>query len=304
MRPRAAALPRERAFALADWLTLVKPKIAGMVALAAFVGGLLAAGPSADLLRVAEAALWITLAAGAASVFNQVLERDTDRLMLRTKDRPLPAGRLAVRDAIFFGAALAAIPTLCLALRFNLLASLLSLATIFTYAAVYTPLKKVSSLNTVVGAIPGAAPPLIGYAAMAGETGRWAWALFGLIFVWQFPHFFAIAWLHRADYARAGLAMLPALPGCERVAARSGLVHALVLIPVALLPGAWGDAGIVYTLGALLLSLLYAAAAARFAWREDAASARLLLFTSLIYLPLVLALVLFDPVVGVGLLHR
>lgn len=304
MRTRELALDRAASRALSDWLTLTKPRIAVFVALAAFVGGLLGAGPQADLVRVAEAAAWIMLSAAAASVFNQVLERDTDRLMRRTADRPLPAGRIGAPQAILFGSALALASTLALALRFGTASAALALATLFAYVAIYTPLKRASSLNTTVGAIPGAAPPLIGYVALAGTGGRWAWALFALVFVWQFPHFLAIAWLHRADYARAGLKMLPALPGGEAIAGRSALIHALVLLPVVLLPGAWGDAGAVYTFGALALSLGYAAAAARFAWRPDAASARLLLFASLIHLPSCLALVLLDPAVGLGLLHR
>jgi protoheme IX farnesyltransferase len=286
-----------------DYLALTKPRIASMVALSAFVGGLLAAGPHANLGRVALAAACITLAAGAASVFNQVLERETDRLMERTRDRPLPAGRLSARDAILFGAALAIAAIVGLSFSFNLLAALLALASMFAYVAVYTPLKRVSTLNTVIGALPGAAPPLLGYVALAGTPGPWAWALFAIVFVWQFPHFMAIAWLYRADYARARLQMLPALPGCERVAARQALTYSLALLPVALLPGAWGEAGSLYCLGALVLSLAYVAASARFAWRPSAHSARFLLYTSLVYLPLVLSLVLLDPVVGVAALH-
>ena len=304
MKPHGLALERSAPHALADWLTLTKPRIAAFVALAAFVGGLLGAGPEGDLVRVAEAALWITLSAAAASIFNQVLERDTDRLMARTADRPLPTGRIGAPQAILAGAALGLGAALALALRFGTASAALALGTLFAYVAIYTPLKRVSSLNTTVGAIPGAAPPLIGYVALAGEGGRWAWALFALVFVWQFPHFLAIAWLHRADYARAGLKMLPSLPGGEAIAGRSALVHALVLLPVVLLPGAWGDAGAIYTFGALALSLAYAAAAARFAWKPDAASARFLLFASLIHLPGCLALVLLDPAVGLGILHR
>jgi protoheme IX farnesyltransferase len=245
----------------------------------------------------------VTGAAAAASVFNQVLERDTDRLMLRTQDRPLPAGRLAARDAILFGALLAAVSISTLAIEFNLLAALLALASLFAYVAVYTPLKRVSTLNTVIGALPGAAPPLLGYVAMAGATGRWAWALFAIVFVWQFPHFMAIAWLHRADYARARLKMLPALPGCERLAARQALSYSIAILPVALLPGAWGDAGSIYSFGAIVLSLGYIAASGRFALAPTTASARSLLFASLAYLPLLLSLVLLDPVVGVAALH-
>jgi protoheme IX farnesyltransferase len=288
---------------LLDYLTLTKPRIASMVALSAFIGGLLAEGPHADLARVALAAACITVAAAAASVFNQVLERDTDRLMQRTQDRPLPAGRISARDAIFFGAVLAIASIVGLSLAFNLLSALLALASLFAYVAVYTPLKRLSTLNTVIGAVPGAAPPLIGYVALAGTPGPWAWALFAIVFVWQFPHFMAIAWLYRADYARARMRMLPAMPGCERVAARQALVYSLALLPVVLLPGAWGTAGIVYCLGAVVLSLGYVAASARFALHPDEKSARFLLFTSLAYLPLVLSLVLLDPVVGVAALH-
>jgi protoheme IX farnesyltransferase len=302
---RAAVLARGDGWAarVADIAALTKPRIAGMVALSAFIGGLLAAGPGADLARVACAAACVTAAAAAASVFNQVLERDTDRLMQRTQDRPLPAGRISPRDAIFFGAALTIAGICALAWSFNLLSALLALSTLFAYVAVYTPLKRVSTLNTVVGAVPGAAPPLIGYVALAGAPGRWGWALFAIVFVWQFPHFMAIAWLHRADYARAGLRMLPAIPDCEHVAARQALVYSCALVPVALLPGAHGDAGVVYSLGALVLSLGYVAASARFALRPGERTARALLFASLAYLPLVFSLVLFDPVVGVGALH-
>jgi len=288
---------------VADYAVLTKPRIASMVALSAFIGGLLAEGPHADLGRIALASVWITLAAAAASVFNQVLERDTDRCMKRTQDRPLPAGRISMRNAILFGALLASASIVGLAFGFNLLSALLALATLFAYVAVYTPLKRVSTLNTVIGALPGAAPPLIGYAALAGEIGPWAWALFAVVFVWQFPHFMAIAWLHRADYARAGMKMLPAMPGCERVAARQALVYSLALLPIVLLPGAWSLAGIVYSLGALLLSFGYVAASARFAARPSERSARALLYASLAYLPLVLTLVLLDPVVGVAAMH-
>ncbi len=296
----AEARARSRAL---DFLTLTKPRIGAMVALSAFIGGLLAEGPHAALGRVALAALYVTGAAAAASVFNQVLERDTDRLMVRTQDRPLPAGRLSMRDAILFGALLASVSIAGLAIEFNLLAALLSLASLCAYSVVYTPLKRVSTLNTVIGALPGAAPPLLGYVALAGAPGHWGWALFAVVFVWQFPHFMAIAWLYRHDYARARLKMLPALPGCERVAARQALVYSLAILPVVLLPGAWGEAGIVYSLGAEVLSLAYVAASARFAFKPSEKSARALLFTSLVYLPLVLSLVLLDPVVGVAALH-
>lgn len=291
------------ATALADFLALTKPRIGALVALSAFVGALLATGPAGSLAQVFEASFFIALTAASASVLNQVLERDVDGRMLRTQNRPLPAGRVSMRDAILFGGLLALVGVGGLALRFNLLSALLSLATLFAYTAIYTPLKRASTLNTVIGAIPGAAPPLLGYVALAGTAGGWGVSLFAILFAWQFPHFMAIAWLHRADYARAGLRMLPAMPGCERIAARAAFAYALALLPVSLLPGARGEAGIVYTLGAVALGLLYLAASGRFAWRPDARSARFLLFVSLLYLPIFYLLVLADPVVRVGILH-
>ena len=281
---------------IADWITLTKPRIGSFIFLAALIGAALAAGADVPWAQACEAALYITLAAAGGSTLNQVLERETDRRMLRTCERPIAAGRISVRDAILFGGTLAVVSIAGLALRVNLLAALLACATLFAYVAVYTPLKRVSTLNTIVGALPGASPPLLGYVALAGTTGRWAWALFGLIFVWQFPHFLAIAWLYREDYARAGLRMLPSVPGGLGVASRSALVYALALVPVALVPAVFGDASKLYGLGALIASLVYAAAALRFAWREDTRNARLLLYVSLVYLPLVLGLALFDPV--------
>ncbi len=286
-----------------DCLALTKPRIAFFVAFSAFVGGLVAAGPTGDLAHILEATLWITLSAAAASVFNQVFERDVDQRMERTRSRPLPAGRVSLGTAVWFGFALTAAATVGLALRFNVLSALLALATLFLYVCVYTPLKRASTLNTVVGALPGAAPPLLGCVAIAGAPGAWGWVLFAIVFVWQFPHFMAIAWLYRADYARAGLKMLPAIPGCERMAARAALVHSLALLPLVLLPGVSGDAGVVYCASAFALTLGYVASAGWFAFREEARSARLLLAVSLVYLPLVLISILLDPVVGVSALH-
>ncbi len=281
---------------VADLADLFKVRIASFVGLSAFVGGLLA--PGARPWHAAEAALWITVSAAAASAFNQVLERETDRRMERTCNRPIPAGRIAPRDALLLAAAMAVVAIGMLAWRASMLAALLTLATLFAYVAVYTPLKRTSTLNTLVGAVPGAAPPLLGYVAIAGQPAGWAWALFAIVFVWQFPHFMAIAWLYREDYARAGMRMLPCMPGAEGLAGRTALVHAVLLLPVTLLPGLWGDAGWVFTIGATAAGLAYVASSALFAWRQTRTSARQLLFVSLLYLPAVLALAVFDPVTG------
>jgi protoheme IX farnesyltransferase len=210
---------------------------------------------------------------------------------------------VSLRDAILFGTSLAVLSIGALGFRFNVLAAALALATLFAYVAVYTPLKRVSTLNTVIGALPGAAPPLIGYAAMSGDVRGWAWALFAILFVWQFPHFMSIAWLYRDDYARAGLRMLPVEDGGERVAGKAAMAYGLVLLPVSLIPAVLGDAGLLFTIGSVALGLVYCAAALRFAWRQDRKGARMLLFVSLAYLPLVLLLVVIDPVTGVAAAH-
>lgn len=277
----------------ADLADLFKVRIASFVGLSAFVGGILAPGGRA--LPSFEASLWITLSAGAASAFNQVLERETDRRMERTKNRPIPAGRIGARDALLVAALMAAVAVGMLAWRFSTMSALLTLATLFAYVAVYTPLKRASTLNTVVGAVPGAAPPLLGYVAIAGHPAGWAWALFAVIFVWQFPHFMAIAWLYREDYSRAGLRMLPSEPGAQGLVGRTAIVYATLLLPVTLVPGLWGEAGLVFTIGATVLGLGYLAASARFAWKPERSTARQLLLVSLVYLPLVLVLAVLDP---------
>jgi len=293
---QTGVLVRRRSLVL-DWLVLVRPRMAAMVYLVALVGGLLAAAPLTDWARAFEAAVWITLVTACASILNQVLERDTDGLMDRTKDRPLVTGRIVPRDALFVGAACGAFGTLGLALSFNVLSALLALATLVIYVGIYTPMKRVSSLNTVIGAIPGAAPPLLGYVALAGRPEPWAWSLFAILFAWQFPHFMAIAWLYRADYRRAGMRMLPALPDSEGIAGRQAVLYAIALLPVSLLPFISGMAGFVYAFGAAGLGLAYLGASVRFALAENRARARTLLLVSLAYLPVLLALILLDPMV-------
>lgn len=288
---------------LVDHVQLTKPRIGTYVLFAAFTGGLLATGGSVPLARVATAALLVAAVAAASCVFNQVLEIDIDRRMQRTAGRPLPAGRLSMVEAVVLGSVLAVTGTVGLAVGFNLLAALLALSTLVAYALVYTPLKRHSSFNTLVGAVPGAMPPLLGFVAIAGAPGPWGWMLFAVVFAWQFPHFLAIAWLYREDYGRAGLKMLPALEGCDGLAGRQALMYSLLLLPMSLLPGVRGDAGITYTIGALVLGAFYVAASGAFAWRETRRTARLVLFVSLLYLPLLLSAALIDPVVALALIQ-
>ena len=282
---------------LADFLELTKPRIGTFVLIAAFVGALLAQGPGAATLLALEAAVFVTLVGAGSSVFNHVLEEDLDRLMERTRQRPLAAGRLSKAAAITFGCTLTVVGVVGLATRFNLLTALLALGSLVAYALIYTPLKRATSLNTVIGAIPGAMPPLLGYVAIAGTPETWGWTLFAILFAWQFPHFMAIAWLHREDYRRAGMQMLPALPDAEGLAGRQALAYGLVLFLISLLPVLRGDAGLIYGAGAFVLGIVYTGASAWFAHRETPKRARAVLYASLVYLPLTFSLVLMDPVV-------
>jgi protoheme IX farnesyltransferase len=293
---RLGPLTRGRALAL-DLVSLTKPRISAFVVLAAFAGGVLAAGERSSALRAALAALAIGAVAASSAAFNQVLERDVDRLMRRTAGRALPSGRLGVRDAVLFATVLAIAGTCALAAWFEPPCALLALATLIAYVLVYTPLKRYSSFNTLVGAIPGAMPPLLGAVALGGQPGFWGWCLFGVVFAWQFPHFLAIAWLHREDYRRAGMKMLPALEGSEGVAGRQALLYGLVLLPLSLLPSLRGEAGIVYAAVAAAVGLVYVGAAAAFALRESRRTARATLLASLVHLPLCLAAALLDPAV-------
>ena len=269
---------------------MLRPRIAVMVALMVVLGANLA-GPMDSFGVYLEAALYVVLVTGSASAFNQVLERETDALMVRTQHRPLVTGDIAVGHAVAYGTVLGVLGVAGMAMRFNLLSALLLVLTFVAYVAVYTPLKRVSTLNTVVGAIPGAAPPLLGYVAVAGEVGPWAWCLFAILFVWQFPHFMAIAWLYREDYARAGHRMLA---GDAGTAGRQGLLYALTIVPVSVMPFVGGIAGLWYFYGALALGVLYLSPAVVFALKENRVRARMLMFASLLYLPGLFLLILFD----------
>lgn len=291
----SAAAPAERGLRVADFVALVRPRVAAMVVYAALIGALVAAGPGSSILPALEAALYIALTAAGASAFNQVFEREVDGTMERTKARPLPSGRLRARDALIFSALLSVAGVGGLALRYGPLSALLALATLSSYCLLYTPLKRLSSWNTLVGAVPGAMPPLIGFTAIAGEVSGWGVLLFAILFAWQFPHFFAIAWIYREDYRGAGMRMLPAMEGCEALAARQGLAWALVGLLVSLLPALDGQAGWLYLSAALVLGVAYCAYALAFAQHQDYARARRLLLCSLFHLPLLFTAALLDP---------
>jgi len=284
----AVAVPRLAVDRLRDYVELSRPRIALMVLVTVAMGYLLGQRGGWDWGTLAHAAIGILLVAAGSSAVNQWLERDTDALMRRTHNRSLPAGRLQPAEVFTVGFSWAVLGAVYLAVNVNLLTAALTALTFVLYAWVYTPLKRCTSLCTAVGAIPGAMPPVLGWTASGQPLDLTAFALFGLLFFWQFPHFLAIAWLHRDDYKAAGLRMLPGgcpLPGVTGLMA---LGYALGLIPVSLVPAWLGVAGNLYALAAVVLGLLYVASAAWFAYAETRASARRVLWISLVYLPLVL----------------
>jgi protoheme IX farnesyltransferase len=284
---------------LSDFRQLTKPGITLMVVLTAALGFLLGqgAGGFAPFLFLATLAGTALVSAGA-SVLNQVWERGPDALMSRTAQRPVPAARIDADSALLFGVLLSISGLSVLALAVNLLTALLGAVALAGYVFVYTPLKRVTSLATVIGAIPGAIPPMMGWSAVRNEVDLAAWVLFGILFFWQMPHFLAIAWLCREDYARAGFPMLPVLDPSGVWTARQSILYGAALVPVSLMPSLLGLAGRVYFGGAFVLGLLYLGAALAFAQRRDTAGARRLMFSSLLYLPAILLALLVDRLVS------
>ena len=271
----------------ADFFALTKPRLNFLVVATSAAGYYLGAVGTPELLPMAQAVIGTALVAGGAAVLNQVYERDTDALMRRTRMRPLPDGRVAPNDAAVYGAALAAVGLTLLALRANWIAALLALVTLVVYLIVYTPMKRRSSIATLVGAVPGALPPLIGWTAAHGSISVGGWTLFAIVFLWQIPHFMAIAWLYRDDYRKAGFPLLPVVEPDGRRTGRQAVVYAGALLPVSLVPTLVGLSGVVYfglasILGAALLWL-----AIRFSMTRTDTSARALFFGSITYLPLI-----------------
>lgn len=280
---------------IAAYLSLTKPRLVLMVLITVAVGYLLGARGGAHPITLAVTLVGTAMVAGGAGALNQWLERDRDALMRRTASRALPGGRLSGAEAAAFGVGLGMLGTVVLAAGANRLAAAVALVTFLLYVFIYTPLKPLTTLNTAIGAIPGALPPLIGWGAATGRLGIEAWSLFLIVFLWQFPHFLAIAWIYRDDYRRAGFRMLTARDQRGRMTGCHAVSYALALIPAGLLPATIGLAGGVYFAGTLVLSLVYLAAAARFWHDTNDLGARRLLRTSFVYLPAVLLLLLLNP---------
>ena len=273
---------------------LFKMRLTTLVLLTTFVGFYAGwRGPMAWGLLL-HAMLGTALLAAGASALNQLLERDYDAKMRRTQDRPLPSGRITPEAALLIGGVCAGAGLADLALAVNLLTAWLGALTLASYLLVYTPLKRLTTLNTAIGAIPGALPPLMGWTAARGEISGGGWSLFAILFFWQLPHFLAIAWIYREDYARAGFVMLPVLDPSGARTGKQALSHTLGLLPVSLCPFLFGLAGPVYLAGALALGagLLWSAWA--FSRRISVAGARRLFYASIIYLPLLLGLIVIN----------
>jgi protoheme IX farnesyltransferase len=277
----------------ADFFALTKPRLNFLVVVTAAVGYYLGAG-SVDLLKWAEAVVGTALVAGGAAGLNQVYERDTDSLMWRTRLRPLAAQRLTVAEATAFSLALSTIGLALLATRANLLAAVLALLTLISYNVIYTPMKRWSQLATLVGAVPGALPPMIGWAAARGALTPGAWALFAIVFVWQIPHFMAIAWLYREDFERAGFPLLPVVDPDGQSTARQAILFSVLLVPVSLAPFFLHMAGAVYAAGAMLGGAGLVAASVSFMAARTNERARRLFLGSITYLPLLWILMIAD----------
>jgi heme o synthase len=286
-----------------DYIELTKPRITWLILMSTAVGyffGLPRAANAWAFLRAIPFLLLLhtivgtALIASGTAALNQWSEREADRKMRRTAARPLPAGKISAARALAFGIALSIAGFLELWLGVNLLAGLIGAFTLASYLFIYTPLKSRTWWSTTIGAIPGAMPPVIGYAAAAGSLPRESWVLFAILFLWQFPHFYSIAWMYKDDYARAGIRMLPVVePDC-RSTARQIVLYGVALIPVSMIPSVLGMSGRIYLVGAFLLGLWFLYSGVRVAWERSLARARAVLVASVFYLPLIYGLMLID----------
>lgn len=282
---------RER---LAAYVELTKPRITFLIVLTAAAGFALASTGRVDYPAMLTAMVGIALLSSGIATLNQYMERDLDALMRRTANRPLPTGKLFPWEALAFGVGLTVLAEIYLAVLVNPLSAVIGLTVISGYLFAYTPLKTRTSLSTFVGAFPGAVPPLIGWASARGSIGVEAWVLFAILFLWQFPHFLAIAWMYREDYTRAGILMLPVVEPDGRVTGQQIVLYTVMLLPVSLLPTLLGTAGKVYFVGAIIFGLAFLYFSVRAAFSKARQAARQLLLASVIYLPLLFILMVLD----------
>jgi protoheme IX farnesyltransferase len=278
-----------------DYVEITKPRITWLILMSTAVGYYFGHQGAWPFWPILHTLIGTGLIASGTAALNQWYEREADEKMRRTQGRPIPSGRITPRNAFWFGLALELIGSLELWLGVNALTSLLGVATILLYLCAYTPLKQKTWLSTTVGAIPGAMPPLIGFAAAANELTANAWVLYAILFLWQFPHFYAIAWMYRDDYSRAGIRMLPVLEPDGQSTSRQIVIYSALLIPISLLPNWLGMAGAVYFVGALAMGLLFLYSGIGVTVDRTKLRARRVLLASVIYLPVLYGLMVLDP---------
>ncbi len=276
------------------YLELTKPRIMTLVLVTTFLGFFLATKNVSSWPTLILTLVGAAFVCGGASALNHYLERDVDCLMARTKNRPIPSGLISPANALGFGLLLVLLGTLLLAVKVNLLTAFLSLLTAFLYVLVYTPLKRISWLNTFIGAIPGAIPPMGGWAAAVNNLDLGAWVLFAILFVWQHPHFFAIAWMCKDDYAKGGFKMLPVVQPDGKSTFFLIKFFSILLIPVSILPSLIGLSGKVYFWGALMASSLLVAIGMSLAISRSSVTAKRMLAATVYYLPVLLLLIILD----------
>ncbi len=283
---------------LSDLNLLTKPRLTMMVVLTTYIGFLLASkspwAGETSWLTLTSTLIGVALSCMGASAFNQVYEQDTDALMRRTQNRPVSAGRMSTGVAMLIGVGLCTAGVGLLAVTTNALTAGLSAFTIFSYALVYTPMKRISSVSTIIGAVPGALPPVMGYTAVTGRVTVEAWVLFAILFLWQLPHFLAIAWLYRDEYAKAGMAFLPVIDPAGGSTFRQILLGCLALVPLGLVPTMFGMSGVVYFFGSLAVGIVFLGFGVALVAGRTRRHARALFWASLLYLPLVYGLMVLD----------
>ncbi len=276
------------------YLELTKPRITLLITLIAAAGFCLGAGAPFDYVKFTHTLIGIAFLCSGVSTLNQYMERELDGLMRRTALRPLPSGRLLPKQAFVFGIFLTALAEAYLAVFVNPLTALLGSTVVVGYVLCYTPLKTRTSLSTAIGALPGAMPPLMGWTAATDQINLEAWVLFAILFLWQFPHFLAIAWMYREDYARAGIRMLPVVEPGGHITGQQIIAYTLLLIPVSLLPVALGISGSIYFYGALLLGAAFLWSSVRAALSDTRQDAKRLLLISVLYLPALFILMVIN----------
>lgn len=279
---------------LAAYIELTKPRIAFMLVLTAAAGFFLGSKGSLDYVLFLNSMIGIALLAFGVATLNQWLERYTDRLMTRTARRPLPTGKLTANEALIFGSLTCVAAEVYLAVLVNPLTAVLGLTVIIGYVLLYTPLKTRTTISTAIGAVPGAMPPLMGWTSATNEITLGAWALFVLLFLWQFPHFFAIAWMYKEEYAKAGILMLPVVEADGKLTARQIMMFAIMMVPVSFAPFFLGFAGFVFLIGAAVLGIWFLFESVQAARMRTVERARRLMYVSVLYLPLIFGLMVAD----------